>query len=203
MKILFHVQHLLGIGHVRRTALIARALGEAGAEVTVVQGGFPVAGTDFGRARVVQLPPARAADASFRPILDETGRPIDDAWRDRRRAMLLALHDEIRPDALILETFPFGRRAFRFELVPLLESAAVRDPRPLIASSVRDILVAKDAAKQREMAEWAERWFDLVLVHGDAGMIPFGATFPHADRLKGRLRHTGYVAPPQSAAAPP
>ena len=50
------MQHLLGIGHVRRAALITRALSAAGLDVTVASGGFPVAGVDYGAARVVQLP---------------------------------------------------------------------------------------------------------------------------------------------------
>ena len=56
MKALIWVQHLLGIGHVRRAALIARAMTDAGLDVTVASGGFPVAGVGYGDARVVQLP---------------------------------------------------------------------------------------------------------------------------------------------------
>lgn len=197
MKALVYVQHLLGIGHVRRTAAVVRSLAQAGVEVTVAQGGRPVPDADFGAARVVQLPPARVADASFRPILDESGRPVDDAWRARRAAALLGLEQRLRPDVLVVESFPFGRGAFRFELLPLIEAAAGRSPPARIVSSVRDILVAKDPARLAAMAELAARWFDLILVHGDPRFLPFDATFPHAGRLSGRLRYTGYVAGPR------
>jgi predicted glycosyltransferase len=53
MKALIWVQHLLGIGHVRRAALIARAMTDAGLDVTVASGGFSVAGVGYGAARVV------------------------------------------------------------------------------------------------------------------------------------------------------
>ena len=38
-RIFFYVQHLLGIGHVRRAALLARGMVERGIDVCVVLGG--------------------------------------------------------------------------------------------------------------------------------------------------------------------
>ncbi|WP_211103878.1 glycosyltransferase family protein [Skermanella pratensis] len=198
LKALVWVQHLLGIGHVRRAALIARAMAAAGLDVTVASGGFPVSGVDYGNARVVQLPPARSADKSFKRLVGEGDRPLDDAWRERRRAALLDLADAVDPDILLLETYPFGRRPFRFELLPLLE----RPGRPrVVAASVRDILVAKDdPAREVEMADVARRHLDLVLVHGDPAVVPFDATFPQAHRIADLIRYTGYVAPARAPA---
>ncbi|OWJ55839.1 glycosyltransferase family protein [Inquilinus limosus] len=204
MKVLFHVQHLLGIGHVRRAAAIARALGEAGFAVTVAQGGFDVPGTDWGGAEVVALPPVRSADTGFRTLLDADDRPIDNGWKKRRAADLLALLARVKPDILLVETFPFGRRAFAFELVPMLEIARRAGPRPLIACSVRDILVdKKDPAKVEAMADTALAFFDLVLVHGDPAVIPFEASFPPAARVAHLIRYTGYVGAPSTREAPP
>ena len=73
VRALFCVQHLLGIGHLTRTATLARACAEGGLEVTVASGGEPVPGVDFGRARLVQLPPARVADRRFKELVDERG----------------------------------------------------------------------------------------------------------------------------------
>lgn len=197
MRVLFHVQHLLGIGHDRRAALITRGLAEAGVAVTVLRGGHPVPGIDYGAAaEIVQLPPARAADSSFKTLLDEHGRPIDDGWRARRRAAVLEAHDRVRPDALLVESFPFGRRAFRFELLPLLEAAKAGGA--VTAASVRDILVTKAKPERlEETVSTVERLFDHVLVHGDPELIPFAATFPAAARIADRVRYTGYVAAPQ------
>lgn len=201
MNILFHVQHLLGIGHDRRAALIARGLSAAGMQVTVLRGGHPVPGIDYGPAAIVQLPPARSADETFKTLLDEQGRPIDDAWRARRREAVLDTVHRVRPDALLVESFPFGRRAFRFELLPLLEAA--RAAGAVTACSVRDILVAKaNPERLEETVATVERLFDRVLVHGDPDLIPFEATFPAAERIAGRIRYTGYVAtPPPSRGA--
>lgn len=204
MKVLFHVQHLLGIGHVRRAAAITRALAEAGFAVTVAQGGFAVPGTDWGGAEVVPLPPVRSADTGFRTLLDAEDRPIDSGWKKRRAAELLALLARTRPDIVLVETFPFGRRAFAFELVPMLEIARRASPRPLIACSVRDILVdKKDPAKVEGMADTALALFDLVLVHGDPAVIPFEASFPPAPRVARLIRYTGYVGAPSTREAPP
>ncbi|MGK9165936.1 glycosyl transferase [Inquilinus limosus] len=204
MKVLFHVQHLLGIGHVRRAAAITRALAEAGFAVTVAQGGFSVPGTDWGGAEVVPLPPVRSADTGFRTLLDAEDRPIDSGWKKRRAAELLALLARTKPDIVLVETFPFGRRAFAFELVPMLEIARRAAPRPLIACSVRDILVdKKDPAKVEAMADTALALFDLVLVHGDPAVIPFEASFRPAPRVARLIRYTGYVGAPSAREAPP
>src|SRR5438093_4402915 len=119
MRIFFYVQHLLGIGHLKRAAVLAQALREAGFHVTLVSGGAPVPGI----AVDVQLPPASAADITFKTLLDETGRPVDDGWKRRRAAALLDAWRASRADMLIVELFPFGRRQMRFELLPLLEDA--------------------------------------------------------------------------------
>jgi predicted glycosyltransferase len=204
VRLLFHVQHLLGIGHVRRAAAIARALAETGFAVTVAQGGFPVSGIDWGAAAVVDLPPARSLDSGFKTLVGADGGPLDDVWKKRRAAMLLALHATLRPEVLLVETFPFGRRAFRFELTPMLEMARRARPPRLIACSVRDILVEKgDRARLAEMAAAARRWFDCVLVHGDPALVPFEASFPPAGEIADLLHYTGYVAQPSSVPAPP
>ena len=181
MKIFFYVQHLLGIGHLQRAALVAQALREAGFEVTLASGGTPVE-----RIPVLQLPPA-ASDASF-TLRDENGKPVDEAWKARRRACLLQAYRESRADALIVELFPFGRRQMRFELIPLLEEACSR----LVVCSVRDILQPKPAREEEALEHFA-RYFDQLLVHGDPRVATFERSFSRAHRLAGRLHYTGYV----------
>ena len=201
MKVLFWVQHLLGIGHARRASLIAEALVDAGAAVTVLQGGHPVAAAPFRGADLVALPPLRAADAAFSAIVDGDGRPADAALWAARADTIARTVDRVRPDALILETFPFGRRAFRAELAGLLDRLIETPDRPLIAASVRDILVRhNDPRKDAWIVDRAQRWCDLVLVHGDDRLLPLTASFPPAAALNDRLRYTGYVVPPHTAA---
>lgn len=194
-RIFIYVQHLLGIGHLRRAVTIANAVAAQGAEVTLASGGFPVTGLGLPGVRWVQLPPVGTGDAGFKSLVDPAGRPVDDAWKALRRDTLLAAWRACDPHVLLVELYPFGRRQMRFELLPLLDAARSAERRPLIASSVRDILGGgqKDPARQDEMLEVFDRYFDHVLVHGDPSVIPFERTFRHASRLGDRLHYTGYV----------
>lgn len=202
--VLVHVQHLLGIGHLKRAAAISRALVEAGARVTVASGGVAEPRVDFAGAEVVQLPPAVAADAAFSAVLDAAGAPIDAAWKAARTRQLLGLFDRVAPDILLIEMYPFGRRQFRFELLPLLEHARAGARPPLVACSVRDVLIARSKPERSlESAALVRRHFDLVLVHGDPRLIAFGTTFPAAESIADRLHYTGYVTDLALSAAAP
>jgi predicted glycosyltransferase len=197
-RVLLYVQHLLGIGHLQRTAIVARACAAAGLEVVLVSGGAPVPDLDVRGLRFVQLPPTVAADPSFKVLLDAEGRPVDAAWKARRRDRLLALWQEFRPHALVIELYPFGRRLMRFELLPLLDAAMAAVQRPVIVSSARDVLQDNEdnAPRLQKMLEAFERYFDWALVHGDPAFIPFERTFPHTARIAARIAYTGYVVEP-------
>jgi predicted glycosyltransferase len=205
-RVFVHVQHLLGVGHLNRAAAIVRAMTTAGLDVTVAQGGFDVPGVEFGRARIVRLPAARSADAVFSAVVDADGRAIDDAWKAARAQALIDAFDAARPDVIMIELYPFGRRAFAFELDPLLAHAHARTPRPAVVCSLRDILVRKTKpGRDARTAETVERWFDRVLVHGDPDFCALDETFSETARLAPRLIYTGLVGGsfPAPADAPP
>ncbi len=193
-RVLLWVQHLLGIGHLNRAALLAAAMAERGLDVTVASGGYPVPGLTLGRARLVQLPAARVADARFTPLLDGHGLPATDAWRARRREALAQLYHEVEPHVVITELYPFGRRPFRFELEPLLASAAHGRTKPVVIASVRDILIAgTKTGRDREMVDAFNRHYNQLLVHGDPDVAGLEASFPLAAELADRISYTGYV----------
>jgi predicted glycosyltransferase len=96
----------------------------------------------------------------------------------------------------VTETYPFGRRALRFELEPLIEAVRAARPRPVLVVSIRDILVAKpDPAKRRAMIDRFQADYDQVLVHADPRLIRLEASLPEAEALGERIRYTGFVAP--------
>lgn len=198
-RVLFHVQHLLGIGHLRRAALIAAALERAGFSVDLVSGGMPVPDLPV---RTVQLPPIQAGPGGYADLRDAAGRPVDAAWRVDRRDRLLAQFTDSRPDILLIEAFPFGRRAFRFELLPLLDAAAARAVRPLVVCSVRDIVQRRRPDRDAETLALLQRHFDLVLAHGDPAFASLSDSFPLAASIDARLRHTGLVVDPRADAQP-
>ena len=201
--VLFYVQHLLGIGHLQRALTLADAITREGIGVTLVLGGQPPPWpVSVSVERLVQLAPISARDASFKELVGPDGRPIDQQLQNTRRAALLDTFDAARPDVVLIEAFPFGRRAFRFELEPLLEAARSRCPRPLILCSVRDIVVVPDdAARHRDIVERVLADFDFVLVHGDPDFIPLEVSFPAASKIAERLIYTGYISPPDRSNA--
>jgi predicted glycosyltransferase len=200
MSVLFWVQHLLGSGHLKRAVTLARAMAARGLRVVIASGGTPAPWLLGAGVELVQLPAVRASDVTFASLLDEHDRPIDDRFRALRRNRLLALFAVLRPRVVVTEMFPFGRRAFRFELVPLLEAAVRARPRPWRLCSVRDVLVRKpDPESYAWMLAEACAQFDRILVHTDPRLIPFGLTFPHAAALGDRLVETGYVIEPLTA----
>lgn len=194
-SVLFYVQHLLGIGHLRRAFRIVDALTQEGIGVTLVSGGEPLPILAAPRAeRVVQLSPIRARDAGFRELIDADGRPVDEKLWNVRRTALLSAFAAARPDAVLIEAFPFGRRAFRFELVALIEAARCHQPRSLVLCSLRDVVVApEDVTRCHEIIRRVRADFDFVLVHGDPAFIPLAASFPFASQIADRLIYTGYV----------
>ncbi|WP_315981199.1 hypothetical protein [Aliamphritea spongicola] len=58
-RVLFYVQYLLGIGHVRRSALVIQALANAGIQVDVIFGGIPVPHISFAPATLHYLDPVK------------------------------------------------------------------------------------------------------------------------------------------------
>ncbi|CAN7481020.1 glycosyl transferase [Bosea sp. LjRoot90] len=195
-RILIAVTHLLGIGHLVRARQLARALAGAGYEVTLASGGMPD-GKAAANYRFVQLPPVRTEGTDFRNLLDESGSTATPERLAARRAQLAALAQELSPDIVITEHFPFGRRQLAGEFLTLIEAAKVANPRALVLSSIRDVLVAPQ--RPERLAEAAGRiatLFDAVLVHGDPLVLPLEASWPVTPEIAGKLVYTGYLAEP-------
>lgn len=199
-RLLFQVQNLLGIGHQMRAAAIARACVARGFRVDVLLGGPDGMGVDWGAAHLHPLPPVRALDQSFKILVDTFGNTVDDAWLQARGSLLLQKAEELRPDLLLLEGFPFARRRFHVELTPLIEKMRARGVP--VACSIRDIL--QRPGKPGRVAEAigrAERQLDRILVHGDPAFLPVTDSYPELAGLAGRIAYTGLVAPDAPAPA--
>lgn len=200
-SVLFYVQHLLGIGHLRRAHHLIDGMAREGIAVTLVSGGKPLPELTAGAAgRVVQLPPISTSDPSFKKLVGADGRPVDDTLWSARRDVLLAAFAEAQPDALVIEAYPFGRRAFRRELQPLVAAARAGTPRTLVLCSLRDIVVAPAGEKRLdEIIARVRADFDAVLVHGDPRLVTLEASFARASEIADRLIYTGYITAPQTS----
>jgi predicted glycosyltransferase len=194
MRIFFHVQHLLGIGHLRRAVVLARALAADDFDVLLVSGGAPAAGLNLGRARFHQLPPLRAADETLRDLARLDGTPPDEAFCHARTNQLLALLQAEKPDILMTEQFPFGRTRLRFELLPLLDAARALGRPPVIVSSVRDVVRRASSQRVAEAVAILATSFDSVLIHADPAFVDFADSFAGWDAISARAHFTGFVA---------
>ncbi|PWC84199.1 glycosyltransferase [Azospirillum sp. TSH100] len=196
MKLLIAVTHLLGTGHLSRALALAEAFSARGWRVDVASGGRPAPHLETGNATLHQLPPLASDGADFATLLDADGRPADAGLFAARQAMLSSLLDSLRPDVLITELFPFGRRALAAEFDALLQRARSLPRPPLTLASVRDILAPP--SKPKRVAETESRllrFYDGVLVHSDEALIPLEDSWPLTPAMKPLLRYTGFVVP--------
>ena len=188
------VTHLLGAGHLTRAAALGRALAQAGHRVTLVSGGRPIALARTDGLTFVQLPPVQAALGDWSTLRDEAGAPASPELLARRRDLVGAIAERMRPDIVVTELYPFGRRGLAAEFEALLAAAISLRPRPLVATSVRDVLATPRKARRAEETEAAlARLYDLVLVHGDPELVPLEASWPVGPACAARLRYTGYI----------
>lgn len=201
MKLLIAVTHLLGTGHLSRALALAEAFTARGWSVDVASGGRPAPhlapNPTGGTATLHQLPPLASDGADFATLLGADGRPADAGLFAARQAMLTGLLDSLRPDVLITELFPFGRRALAAEFDALLERARSLPQPPLTLASVRDILAPP--SKPKRVAETEDRLlrlYDGVLVHSDPALIPLEDSWPLTPAMMPLLRYTGFVVPP-------
>lgn len=196
-SVFFYVQHLLGIGHLARASRIARAFIDRGMNVTLVTGGMPVQGFPGPGINHIALPPIAVSDSGFSGLVTATRQPADAAYLDARKDRLLAAFHACKPDMVMIEAFPFGRRQVRFELLPLIDAIEASRPRPYLVSSVRDILQRNiKPGRNEETVALVRSAFDLVLVHGDPDFAPLDDSFPLTHQIADRIRYTGLVCPP-------
>ncbi|MEQ1951951.1 glycosyltransferase family protein [Mesorhizobium yinganensis] len=199
-KILFYVQHLLGIGHLARASRVAAALRHDGFAVTMVTGGPPVRGFPPPQIHHVALPAVTSASEAFSGLIEADGNVVDDAFKAYRRDLLIETLHELQPDIVVIEAFPFGRRQVRFELLPLLDAIAVMRPRPKLVTSVRDLLQERvKPGRNEETVELLNAHFDLVMIHGDPKFARLEDTFPLAAEIQPPIAYTGLVAAPPPA----
>lgn len=194
LRILVTVTHLLGAGHLTRAAAVSRALARAGHGVTLVSGGAPTPLVPTSGMTFIQLPPVRTEVGDFTALLDADGEAAGPTLLAERTARLLAAFEATRPDVVVTELFPFGRRILAGEHMALLEAVRSARPRPLLLASIRDILAPPSKpGKLARTRDLIAAFYDGVLVHGDESLIPLDLSWPVDPALRTKLRYTGYV----------
>lgn len=195
-RVLFYCQHVLGIGHLVRSAEIVRELSRD-SQILFISGGEKPNGfrlPENKNTEILQLPPLKT-DPDFSNLqVCDSSRSIDET-KTLRRLLLLQAFADFQPDVLVTELFPFGRKQFRFELLPLLEHVRQQSRRTMVVSSVRDILVTRKNQEEYEqtVCDLVNTFYDLILVHGDESFQKFDETFSRVNDLRCPVAYTGYV----------
>lgn len=203
-RLLFYCQHAVGLGHLARSLALADGLARR-FDVLLLNGGRMPEGTRLPAGVAVENLPALGHDEVFDLVSHEPGMAVDEIVAVRPGLLLDALRRH-RPDVVLVELFPFGRKKFRFELMPMLEAIEAMGPaRPLVACSLRDILVGSrrdQAGHDQKASTLANRFFDAVLMHADPAFATLDESFHPATPMTVPVHYTGFVAPPAPAVDP-
>jgi predicted glycosyltransferase len=189
-----YCQSAFGVGHFVRMHRLIHALQREcpSLPITLCRGGRPSAFLSLpSGVRSVELEPLIYANVKG-GLSAPDGSDPDPVLR-RRAASLIEHLVRLRPRAVLLEHFPFGRWAFRDEIIPLLEACRLVTPRPLVWSSVREIPILSDGAYRR-LSSVARR-FDCIFVHSDPGVLPLDLNRPTPIEVASRVEYTGFVSP--------
>lgn len=201
-SVLFYCQHARGMGHLVRSLALAQAMARQFRVVFLNGGVFPDHIPVPDDIEFRHLPPL-GFDAQSQLLSLSTEYSLAQACA-ARRAMILHELRSLEPDVLFIELFPFGRKKFSDELLPLLARAHVMANRPQIFCSVRELLVT-GRARQQEHDDRAARilneFFDAVLVHGDVEFAQLDETFRPRVPLRIPVHYTGFVCARTAAVA--
>lgn len=194
-KVMFYCQHILGMGHLVRSREIVRGLLPE-YQICFINGGEVIKEFPFpAEVEVVNIPAVKT-NTEFQGL-----QPVDTSLsleevKIMRLDKLMAVFDEFQPDILIIELFPFGRRSFSFELIPLVEKAKAAGTK--IVSSLRDIVVTKQNQERHEekVCRLMNQYFDMLLIHGDRQFVKLEESFSRVGDLNCQVYYTGYVTQP-------
>lgn len=201
LALLFYCQHSVGVGHLMRSLLLASEMTDH-FHVVLLNGGPIPPGIAIPRGiDIVDLPPLGMRDGHE---LVSRGAGVDvERAKSERRALVMDVFRRVAPAVLLIEMFPFGRKKFAYELLPLLKAARRSQPRVQVLCSLRDILVAArpDQQYHDDRAAWlCRRYFDAILVHSDPALATLDESFRPRRPVGIPVHYTGLVARAPGAA---
>ena len=197
-RLLIYSQDGLGLGHLRRTTLLAAEYLAAHPEASVLTISDSPIGQFFSAAPghdFVKLP-------SIRKVSPGNWAPVRLSLQFRD---VLAMRAEIikttalnfEPDVLLVDHMPHGAMG---ELVPTLEALDTHPVRTVLG--LRDILDAPETVRRRWHLEGAfevlRQYFDDVFVYGSQDVFDVAAQYDWEPDLSARLSYCGYVCSPPS-----
>jgi len=183
-----------GLGHVRRSGRILRALAERdpGASLLLITGSPAT--------HLLRNLPPKADVLKIPTIVTSGGEGTRPSTLDIGVAELAALRGEItrralemfEPDVFLVDNFPLGTR---LELLPTLRALRMRSTRT--ALGLRDIVDPPEKVRR----DWdrdgihgiIERYYDRVLVYGTREILDAAPAYGLSESVEARLTYCGFV----------
>jgi predicted glycosyltransferase len=197
-RLLIYSQDGLGLGHLRRTTLLATEFLSArpgGAVLTICDSPtsqFFKAAPGHDHLKLPSIRKVRPGEWS--PV--SLGLPFP-AVLAMRKQLIRSAALTFDPDVLLVDHMPHGSMG---ELVPTLEALESKTVKKVLG--LRDILDAPATIRERWSTEGAldavERHFDEVLVYGSRDVFDVGDQYAWPAHLQDKLHYCGYVCAPAS-----
>jgi predicted glycosyltransferase len=196
VRVLCHAQHFKGIGHFVRMHAIARGMSEAH-DVYLVDGGRPVPRRPGPRPiELIPLPRLVRAQGLIAGL--GTDAPVASLVEERIRLLTQAV-ERIRPDAILVDIYPFSKWEVEEEITRMIAVARRRNARVQVVTSLRDIvpMTLHEAAppglyEAGVLSRLAS--FDAILAHGDPRFARIEDYFDRAADVRIPVHYTGFVA---------
>jgi predicted glycosyltransferase len=190
--VLIHCQYVYGLGHLIRALQLAKGLVN-NCEVYFLSGGEAVKGVSIDpMINFIQLD-ALYKEENCNKLSSVDENLTTDECLSNREKVIHDLIKNVRPEVILTEHFPFGF-LFEQEVLRLISKAKSVNPTVKIVSSVRDIIeIEKGSKSDNKTVSILNQYYDLLLVHGDANVIPFETSFSLSNQVNIRQVITGYV----------
>lgn len=189
---MIHCQYVYGIGHFVRTIELAKGLCNY-FSVFILNGGESVPNFDIpSEIYLIPLPAIyKQENVSYLSPVDTT-YTIEECFKKRRDIIENTLSN-LKPEIIITEHFPFGL-LFEDEVVQLISSAKSLNSNVKVVCSVRDIIEsASGNIKDNITVKLLNKWYDLLLIHGDEKYFHLKNTFSRYNEISIPNYHTGYI----------
>ena len=190
----------LGLGHIRRSLAIARAVLEARNDLAALLltcspmvDALPSApGLDY-----IKLPSAKKV--ANREYVARTLPIGTDVFMNLRSALVRETARHFDPDLFLVDKSPSGLMG---ELRPTFQLLRERKTRPRTVLGLRDILDEPEATREEwQAAGWVrfiERTYDELWIYGDPDLFDAPHAYAWPDWLVERVRYLGYLVNPVS-----
>lgn len=192
-RVLMYSHDTFGLGHLRRSLVIAQELTRRhpAVEVTILTGAPRVASFPAcDRVRLVRLPPVKK-EASGAYVSGDEKMSLADAI-NARQAIITAEAIQLAPHVTIVDKEPTGLHE---ELLPALRH--LRGSGSRIVLGLRDVLDAPESLRvewaRKQASRWIERFYDELWIYGPSDFHDPLAGLDLPGPLRDRAQFTGFL----------